>query len=82
MNEIEKGRAVINRCVGRYLQAHPTRTYEQVATKLGVSRWRVLMVASSLGVSRKTGPKPKRASKAQLPTMPPNRLLKNRVSAL
>jgi hypothetical protein len=28
MNEIEKGRAVINRRVGRYLQAHPTRTYE------------------------------------------------------
>ena len=65
MNEIEKARSAINQRVGRYLQTHPTRTYEQVAAKLGVSRWRVLMVASSLGISRKTGPKPKRASLAK-----------------
>jgi len=62
MNEIEKGRAEIKRRVKRYLQTHPTRTYEQVATELGVSRWRVLMVASGMGISRKTGPKPKRVS--------------------
>jgi hypothetical protein len=70
MNEIEKGRAAINRRVGRYLQTHPARTYEQVAAKLGVSRWRVLMVASSLGISRKAGPKPKRASKVGLTELP------------
>jgi len=39
--------------------AHPAETYEQVARTLGVSRWRVLTVAAGLGISRKTGPKPK-----------------------
>jgi hypothetical protein len=71
MDEIEKGRVAINRRVMRYLQAHPTRAYDQVATHLGVSRWRVLMVASAMGISRKTGPKPKRADKAKLPTISP-----------
>ncbi len=71
MNEIEKGRVAINRRVMRYLQAQPAKTYEQVAESLEVSRWRVLMVASAMGISRKTGPKPKRASKAKLPTISP-----------
>ena len=62
MNEIEQGRTAINERVGRYLKAHPNRTYEQVAVTLGVSRWRVLMVAASLGITRKTGPKARRAS--------------------
>ena len=57
MNEIAKARINVNQKVGRYLQSHPTKTYEQVAQTLGVSRWRVLTVAAGLGISRKTGPK-------------------------
>ena len=71
MNEIEKGRMAMNRRVMRYLQTPPAKTYDQAAAHLGVSRWRVLMVASSLCISRRAGPKPKRASEAKLPTMPP-----------
>lgn len=63
MDEIEQGRTAINERVGRYLQAHPNRTYEQVAVTLGVSRWRVLTVAASLGITRKTGPKPKQSGR-------------------
>lgn len=59
MNEIANARASINQRVASYLQAHPTSTYEQVAKALGVSRWRVLTVAAGLGISRKTGPKPR-----------------------
>ena len=71
MDEIQKGRAAINLRVRRHLLTHPNRTYAQVAAKLGVSRWRVLMVASSMGISRKTGPKPKQAGKAQYSAEPP-----------
>ena len=59
MNEIAKARTKVNEKVGRYLQAHPTKTYDQVARTLGFSRWRVLTVAAGLGISGKTGPKPK-----------------------
>lgn len=59
MNEIAEARAKVNEQVARYLQAHPEKTYEQVARTLGVSRWRVLTVAAGLGISRKSGPKPK-----------------------
>jgi transcriptional regulator of acetoin/glycerol metabolism len=59
MNKIAKARAKVNEQVARYLQAHPESTYEQVARTLGVSRWRVMTVAAGLGISRKTGPKPR-----------------------
>jgi len=59
MNEIAKARAKVNEQVARYLQAHPEKTYEQVSRTLGVSRWRVLTVAAGMGISRKTGPRPK-----------------------
>lgn len=59
MNEIAKARAKVNEQVARYLRAHPDEPYEQVAHSLDVSRWRVLTVAAGLGISRKTGPKPK-----------------------
>jgi hypothetical protein len=59
MDDIAKARAKVNELVARYVLAHPTETYEQVALKLRVSRWRVLTVAAGLGISRKTGPKPK-----------------------
>ena len=59
MNEIAKARLKVNEQVARFLQAHPTKTYEQVARTLLVSRWRVLTVAAGLGISRKTGPKPR-----------------------
>ena len=59
MDRIAKARAAMNQRVARYLEAHPTSTYEKVAQALGVSRWRVLTVAAGLGISRKTGPKPK-----------------------
>lgn len=59
MNEIAKARMKVNKQVARYVQAHPTETYKQVARTLGVSRWRVLTVAAGLGISRKSGPKPK-----------------------
>lgn len=59
MDRIAKARAAMNQGVARYLEAHPDTTYEQVAKALGVSRWRVLTVAAGLGISRKTGPKPK-----------------------
>lgn len=59
MDNIAKARAAINQRVARYVVAHPDETYEQVARSLGVSRWRVLTVAAGLGISRKTGPKPK-----------------------
>ena len=59
MNEIEKARATVNERVSAHLKANPSETYEQVAESLGVSRWRVLTVAAGLGISRKTGPKPK-----------------------
>lgn len=59
MNEIAKARIKVNEQVVRYLHAHPAKTYEQVARSLGVSRWRVVTVAAGLGISRKSGPKPK-----------------------
>jgi DNA-binding transcriptional regulator LsrR (DeoR family) len=57
MNDIAKARARVNQRVARYVQLHPEATYSQIAEKLGVSRWRVLMVAGGMGISRKTGPK-------------------------
>ena len=59
MNEIVTARTMVNERVAVYLKANPTETYEQVARTLAVSRWRVLTVAAGLGISRKTGPKPK-----------------------
>ena len=59
MNEIEMARLRVNEQVASYVLAHPGETYEQVARTLGVSRWRVLTVAAGLGISRKSGPKPK-----------------------
>lgn len=59
MDSIAKARAAMNQLVVRYVVAHPAETYEQVARTLGVSRWRVLTVAAGLGISRKSGPKPK-----------------------
>jgi hypothetical protein len=59
MNEIERARTRVNEQVALYLKANPAETYEQVARTLGVSRWRVLTVAAGLGISRKSGPKPK-----------------------
>lgn len=67
MNEIDRARSAINRRVGICLLSHPAMAYGEVAVKLGVSRWRVLMVASRLGISRKTGPKPKQALSTMLP---------------
>jgi hypothetical protein len=46
---------MVNEQVARYLQAHPGKTYEQIARTLGVSRWRFLTVTAGLGISRKTG---------------------------
>lgn len=59
MNEIEKARAIVNGRVALHLTKNPDETHEQVARTLRVSRWRVLTVAAGLGISRKTGPKPK-----------------------
>jgi hypothetical protein len=59
MDNIAKARAAMNQRVARYVVAHPAETYEQVARTLLVSRWRVLTVAAGLGISRKSGPKPK-----------------------
>ena len=59
MDNIAKARAAMNQRVARYVIAHPTETYEQVARTLQVSRWRVMTVAAGLGISRKTGPNPK-----------------------
>jgi hypothetical protein len=59
MDNIARARAAMNQRVARYVVANPSETYEQVARMLGVSRWRVLTVAAGLGISRKTGPKPK-----------------------
>jgi hypothetical protein len=59
MTEIAKARTMVNQRVARYLQSHPYLSYSRIAEKLGVSRWRVLTVAAGLGVSRKTGPKPR-----------------------
>ena len=59
MDDIAKARAKVNEQVARYLHAHPDETYEQVARSLEVSRWRVLTVAAGMGISRKSGPKPK-----------------------
>jgi hypothetical protein len=59
MDDIAKARAKVNESVALYLKANPSETYEQVAQTLGVSRWRVLTVAAGLGISRKTGPKPR-----------------------
>ena len=59
MDNIAKARAAMNQRVARYVVAHPAETYEQVAGTLRVSRWRVLTVAAGLGISRKSGPKPK-----------------------
>lgn len=59
MDEIAAARKAVNQRVARYVLAHPTEPYEQVARTLGVSRWRVLTVAAGLSISRKTGPKPK-----------------------
>ena len=59
MDNIAEARVAMNQRVARYVEAHPSETYEQAARTLGVSRWRVLTVAAGLGISRKTGPKPK-----------------------
>jgi hypothetical protein len=59
MDDIEKARAKINKRVAGYIQSLPDMTYVQIAQALGVSRWRVLTVASRLGIARKTGPKRK-----------------------
>jgi hypothetical protein len=59
MDNIAKARAEMNQLVARYVVAHPDQTYENVAQTLEVSRWRVLTVAAGLGISRKSGPKPK-----------------------
>ena len=59
MNEIAAARKAVNEKVARYVLTHAAEPYEQVARMLGVSRWRVLTVAVGLGISRKTGPKPK-----------------------
>lgn len=59
MDDIAKARTAVNQRVARFIAAHPEETYEHVARTLGVSRWRVLTVAAGLGISRKTGPKPK-----------------------
>jgi hypothetical protein len=37
-------------------------SYERVAKKLGVSRWRVMTVAAGMGITRKSGPKKKGTS--------------------
>ena len=58
MNDIAMARARVNQRVARHLRSHPGVTYSKVAAELGASRWRVLMVAAGLGISRKTGPKP------------------------
>ena len=59
MDNIERARAKINKRVAGYIQSLPDVTYVQIAQALGVSRWRVLTVASRLGIARKTGPKRK-----------------------
>ncbi len=59
MNDIETARAQINKRVAEYIEAHSETTYSSMAKALGVSRWRIQTVASGMGVSRKTGPKPK-----------------------
>jgi len=59
MDDIAQARMKVNEQVARHLHAHPEETYEQVARTLQVSRWRVMTVAAGLGISRKTGPKPK-----------------------
>jgi hypothetical protein len=61
MNNIDKARLQINNCVAEYIQSHPDVSYGQIAKTLGVSRWRVMAVASGMGISRKTGPKRKQA---------------------
>jgi hypothetical protein len=57
MNGVAEARAGVNQRVARYIESHPNLSYERIAEKLGVSRWRVLTVAAGLGISRKTGPK-------------------------
>jgi hypothetical protein len=59
MNDIEKARVLINKRVAEYIQSHPSLPYSQIATALEVSRWRVMSVASGMGISRKSGPKGK-----------------------
>jgi hypothetical protein len=59
MNEIAAARKAVNEKVALYVLAHAAEPYEQVARSLEVSRWRVLTVAAGLGISRKSGPKPK-----------------------
>ena len=49
MNDIAMARARVNQRVARHLRSHPGVTYSKVAAELGVSRWRVLMVAAGLG---------------------------------
>ena len=61
MNDIEKARARINQRVAEYIQSHPDVSYSQIANALEVSRWRVMAVATGIGISRKTGPKTKHA---------------------
>ena len=62
MNDIEKARAKINERVAGYIQSHPDVPYCKIAQTLEVSRWRVLTVASGLGINRKTGPKQKKVT--------------------
>jgi len=57
MNEIEKARARTNDLVSEYLRTHPEAPYRDIAKAMGVSRWRVQTVASSIGMNRKPGPK-------------------------
>jgi hypothetical protein len=65
MNDIADARARVNQRVARYLQSHSHLSYGQIAAEMGVSRWRVLMVAGGLGISRKTGPKNRRETNAR-----------------
>jgi hypothetical protein len=59
VDDIAEARAKINERVAGYLRSHPDLSYTKVAETLGVSRWRVLMVAGAIGISRKSGPKKK-----------------------
>jgi hypothetical protein len=63
MNNIEAARLQTNNCVAEYIQSHPNVSYGQIAATLGVSRWRVMAVASGIGITRKSGPKRKQADR-------------------
>lgn len=62
MDTIAKARASTNERVARFLRTNPGMSYERVAKKLGVSRWRVMTVAAGMGITRKSGPKKKGTS--------------------